>query len=140
MKKYRKWLSRITISVVALSIYPLFVLGYTWFHVVRSDFEGGRHGPLDAYRHTLASAVVSYTLGERAVALVTCVFESQDKDSNHMDGHNNRIGAAIGSTSPSFAELESTVRQRVLAGSQSSCNPDQVTWLRMERWGDARLW
>ena len=70
---------------------------FTWSHVLRSDLKGGRHGQLDAYRHALASATVSYTVGEWAVSLTTWVFESGGKDSNKMDIHNNRIGAKIGS-------------------------------------------
>lgn len=140
MKKVSRWLRRLAVLVVVVSLYPLFVLGYTWYHVFRSDLEGGRHGPLDGYRHALASAVVSYTLDERAVALVTAVFESRGKESNRMDSHNNRIGARIGSGSASLAELESAVRRRVLAGTVRASNPDQITWLPRERWRDARFW
>ncbi|MFN0129084.1 MAG: hypothetical protein ACKV19_20625 [Verrucomicrobiales bacterium] len=140
MKKAIRWLRRLAVLVVVVGLYPLFVLGYTWYHVLRSDLEGGRHGPLDAYRHALASAVVSYTLDARAVTLVTAVFESRGKDSNRMDSHNNHIGARIGSAAASLAELESAVRGRVLAGTVHSSAPDQITWLPRERWRDSRFW
>ena len=136
----RKLLLRLTAAAVVLSIYPLFVLLYTWTCVYRSDLEGGRNGPLDAYRHTLASAVVSYTLDERAVNLVTRLMESKGKNSNTMDRHNNRIGAQIGATSKSFKDLEPTVLQSVQNGTVNSTNTDQITWLPKEKWRKQRLW
>jgi hypothetical protein len=63
---------------------------------MRSNFTGGRHGPLDAYRHTLASAVIGFTLGPRAVQWATWAMENAGKDANRMDRHNNLIGADIG--------------------------------------------
>jgi hypothetical protein len=140
MKKKR----RIPWKLIALSflmgIYPLFVFIYTWTHVFRSELEGGRHGPLDAYRHSLASAVVSYTLNERLVKVTTRLMESGHKNSNRMDGHNNRIGARIGSSSKSFRELEPAVRQVVLDGAVDSSNPNQITWLPKEKWKSGRIW
>ena len=140
MAKFRKCLRRFTALAAVLSVYPLFVLSYTWYYVLRSDLEGGRHGPLDAYRHTLASAVVAYTLDERAVNLVTAVFESRGKETNRMDGHNNSIGARIGMGAASFAELEPTVRQHIRAGTTGTSDPNQSIWLPRERWRDSRLW
>lgn len=128
------------ISATTLLIYPAFVIGYTWTHVLRSDLEGGRHGPLDAYRHTLASAVVSHTLGEWAVELVTAVFESSGKDSNKMDRKNNSIGAAIGRSAGSFGELEPRVRKQVSEGSELSDVAGQITWLPSDRWRESKLW
>jgi hypothetical protein len=122
------------------SAYPAFVLGYTWSHVLRSDFSGGRHGPLDAYRHTLASAVVSYTAGPRAVVWVTLVMESAGKEANRMDRNNNLIGAGIGASARSFSEIEPAVHARVLRGAVNASDPGQVTWLSPERWGAGRLW
>lgn len=140
MKFKRKLLLRLTALTLLLSIYPLCVLTYTWTCVFRSDLEGGRHGPLDAYRHALASAVVSYTLHERAVDLMTTLMESRGKDSNNMDRHNNRIGAQIGATSKSFRDLEPAVRQSVLNGTVNSTNATQITWLPKEKWRRARIW
>jgi hypothetical protein len=140
MQKKTRWLRRLVILAILLCIYPVFVIGYTWKHVLRSELEGGRHGPLDAYRHALASAVVSYTLGEWAVELVTFVFESSGKDSNQMDRKNKSIGATIGGSIESFSELESKVREQVSAGAEFSENAGQITWLPRDRWRDSKLW
>ena len=107
---------------------------------MQSDFKGGRHGQLDAYRHALASATVSYTLGEWAVNLVTSVFEWNDKDSNKMDRHNNRIGAKIGSKVKSFSEIEPAVLERVKLGSEDVSDINQITWLPTKKWSEGRLW
>jgi hypothetical protein len=140
MKKMKTWLRRMVIVTIVLLIYPVFVIGYTWTHVLRSDLEGGRHGPLDAYRHALASAVVSHTLGQWAVELVTTVFESSGKDSNQMDRKNNSIGAAIGRHTESFGDLESSVREKISAGAELSDESGQITWLPRDRWRDSKLW
>ncbi|HEY1170679.1 MAG TPA: hypothetical protein VGH19_04850 [Verrucomicrobiae bacterium] len=140
MKNKRKILWRLAAVALLLSIYPLCVLGYTWTHVFRSDFEGGRHGPLDAYRHALASAVVSYTLDEQAVYLMTALMESGGKDSNRMDRHNNRLGAQIGASAKSFRDLEPSVRQSVLAGSVNTTDTNQITWLPKDLWRAGRIW
>jgi hypothetical protein len=110
MKKHRKLLRRVSAFAALLSVYPICVLVFTWSHFLNSDFKGGRHGPLDAYRHALASATVSYTLGAWAVDAVTNIFEWNDRDSNKMDRHNNKIGASIGSSVRSFREIEPAVR------------------------------
>lgn len=125
---------------LVLGIYPLSVLGYVWAHVIRSDLEGGRNGPLDAYRHALASSVVAYTLDERAVDLVTRVMESGNRNSNKMDIHNNRIGARIGAQAKSFGELEPAVRSAVSAGAIRSADTNQITWLPEKSWRDRWLW
>ncbi|MCU0869929.1 MAG: hypothetical protein MUF30_10060, partial [Burkholderiales bacterium] len=105
-----------------------------------ADLPGGRNGPLDAYRHTLASAVVAWSIGERPVAWVTAVMEWRGKDANTMDRHNNRIGARIGRRVQSFAEIEPTVRQQVREGAVGARAPEQTTWLPRDAWGDAWLW
>ena len=138
--KRKLLLLRLTAVAAILSIYPLFVLTYTWTCVFRSDLEGGRHGPLDAYRHALASAVVSYTLHPRAVELVTRLMESKGKNSNTMDRHNNRIGSQIGATAKSFRDLEPAVHQSVLHGTVHSTNTNQITWLPKDKWRKHRLW
>jgi hypothetical protein len=140
MKNKQKILRRLAVVALLLSIDPSFVLIYTWSCVFRSNLEGGRQGPLDAYRHALASAVVAYTLDERAVHLITGLMESSGKDSNKMDRHNNLIGAQIGTTSKSFRELEPSVRQQVLAGAVNSTDTNQITWLPKEDWRDGRIW
>lgn len=138
--KMRRKLLRLSSVLVALLAYPVCVFAYTWNCVLKSDFEGGRHGQLDAYRHALASATVSYTLGEWAVSLTTLVFESGGKDSNKMDIQNNLIGARIGSTTDSFRGIESAVRQSVLDGDVSATKPDQITWLPPVQWRDSKFW
>jgi hypothetical protein len=140
MKNMKKWRRRLVVLAIILLIYPAFVIGYTWTHVLRSDLDGGRHGPLDAYRHTLASAVVSYTLGEWAVVFVTTVFESSGKESNQMDRKNNSIGAAIGRSTETFGELEPRVRQQVSEGAERSNVAGQITWLPSDHWRDSKLW
>ena len=136
----RKLLRGVGGLVILLGVYPAFVLGYAWGHVLSSDLRGGRHGPLDAYRHALASSVVAYTLNASAVELVTVLFESRGKDSNAMDRHNNRIGARIGTRAQAFRELEPRVRQAVSDGCAETAAPDQITWLPENKWRDGWIW
>lgn len=130
----------VLVVVLSLAAYPAFVLGYTWSHVLRSELPGGRHGPLDAYRHTLASAVVGFTLGRQPVEWTTSVMERDGRDANRMDRHNNTIGAAIGSGANSFSEIEPAVRGRVLQGTVDAVDTAQVTWLPRTKWRAGRLW
>lgn len=125
---------------VALGAYPGFVLGYTWTHVASSPLQGGRNGPLDAYRHTLASAVVAYTLGPSAVEMVSQVMESSTAESSAMDRHNNRIGAQIGTNAKRFAEIEPAVAAHVREGRENSALPDRTTWLPKNRWQEGWAW
>ncbi|MGD9782552.1 MAG: hypothetical protein AB7V14_10435 [Kiritimatiellia bacterium] len=140
MTKKLKSLRGVGVLVVLLGVYPAMVLMYTWSCVLRSDLRGGRHGPLDAYRHALASSVVSYTLNESAVNLITVLFESKGKASNRMDSHNNRIGASLGTRAASFRDLEPTVRQSVLNGAVDAADLDQITWLPENKWRDGWIW
>ena len=126
------------IGLVAAS-YPTFVLTYTWFHVLKSDLPGGRHGPLDAYRHTLASAVVAYTLNQDTVHVVNKFMEQRGKRSNAMDTHNNLIGASIGAQSMRFDDIEPTVKAAVSAGAVHAAQSGQVTWLEPEEWQVGKL-
>jgi preprotein translocase subunit SecF len=136
----RRMIQRAAATVVILAVYPASVIIFTWSFVLRSDFEGGRNGPLDAYRHSLASALVANTLGAWAVDVTTWIFESGGRDTNRMDAHNNRIGAAIGSKARSVSDIEPAVRQAVENGRMSSSDPDQITWLPPLRWRDHKLW
>lgn len=136
----RKYTRRVFLWFLLLSVYPVFVLVFTWSHVLGSDLKGGRHGQLDAYRHALASAVVSYTLGEWAVHVTTWIFESGEKDSHQMDIHNNRIGARLGTRAATFSDLEPAVHRAVLNGTVSSVDSEQITWLSSDRWRDGLLW
>ena len=139
-KKRWKPLTLVAVVMLLLASYPVLVLGYTWSKVLQSDLEGGRHGPLDAYRHALASAIVSYTLDERVVEWVSEVMEGGRLVSHRMDRHNNRIGASIGSEVSSFWDIEPAVARRVAEGKVMSNDPDQITWLPKGVWSDAVMW
>ncbi|MGB0663483.1 MAG: DUF6973 domain-containing protein [Pontibacterium sp.] len=128
------------ISTITLGLYPAFVLSYTWANVATAEFEGGKNGQLDAYRHTLASAVVSYTLNADAVALVTRVMERNQSGPNLMDKHNNELGAALGQQAPHFLAIEPLVAKYVALGAVNTANPEQVTWLPQKRWSESILW
>jgi len=136
----RNLLRRLGAFALLMCVYPAGVIAFTWSHVLKSDFEGGRNGQLDAYRHALASATVSYTLGEWAVELTTWVFESNEKDSNKMDTHNNHLGASLGSRTKAFRDIEPSVRKLVQDGSVSASDPNQITWLPTSKWRDGKLW
>ncbi|MBD9477975.1 hypothetical protein [Pseudoxanthomonas sp. PXM02] len=142
LKQARRRHSRITwflLIVLALATYPGFVLAYTWSHVLQSPLPGGRHGPLDAYRHTLASAVVAYTLDARAIRWVNNVMERRGKRSNAMDIHNNLIGASIGSQATRFSDIEPAVTRRIATGTINATAPDQITWLPEPQWQEGSL-
>lgn len=136
----RAWLRRLVLAGLILAAYPTCVLTYTWSHVLRSPLPGGRHGPLDAYRHTLASAVVAHTLDARAIDLVNGVMERQGRRSNAMDIHNNLIGAGIGSRAARFSDIEPMVARSVAAGRIDAPSPDQTTWLPPEDWKEGFAW
>jgi hypothetical protein len=129
----RRW-SRWLLLLPALAIYPLAVLGYVYGHTLTSGLPGPRHGPQDAYRHTLASAIVAYTISPRAVHWVTAVMEFADDPGSRMDRHNNAIGAGIGASATSFAEIRPQVEARVQAGRVHAIDPQQVTWLARRHW------
>ncbi|SDQ54070.1 hypothetical protein SAMN05428982_1502 [Pseudoxanthomonas sp. CF385] len=139
-KRKRPWLRRLVLLALVLAVYPAFVLIYTWSHVLQSPLPGGRHGPLDAYRHTLASAVVAYTLDARAIDLVNGVMERRGKRANAMDIHNNLLGAAIGSRAARFSDIEPLVARSVAAGQIDASSPDQTTWLPQDDWKEGFAW
>ena len=138
-KRRRGWPWLVWI-VLVLGAYPSFVLTYTWSHVLQSALPGGRHGPLDAYRHTLASAVVAYTLDARAVRAVNRVMEGRGTRANAMDIHNNLIGAAIGSRATRFSDIEPRVTRSVASGRVDAPSPGQTTWLPPDEWKDGFAW
>ncbi len=139
-RRKRTWLIRLALTALAMGAYPAFVLTYTWSHVSQSPLPGGRHGPLDAYRHTLASAVVSHTLHPRVVSWVNAVMEHQGKRSNAMDIHNNLIGARIGARAVRFAEIEPRVARSVAEGRVDAPSPTRTTWLPEEAWQECLAW
>ena len=116
--------------------YPAFVLGATYWHFFQADFPGGRNGPADAYRHSLASAIVAYTLSPRCVDWVTAVMErdGEGNPSRAMDAHNNRLGARIGATARSWNEMQQAVLAAVKGGAVDARSPEQITWLAPRAW------
>ncbi len=139
MKKKRRRLQLLLLVALLAASYPTFVLTYTWSRVLKSELPGGRHGPLDAYRHTLASAVVAYTLNQDVVRLVNKFMEKRGKRSNTMDIHNNLVGATIGAHSVHFADIEPAVKAAISAGAVHATQPGQVTWLEPDKWQDGKL-
>jgi len=130
-RRGRRWLP----LLVLVAAYPLAVLSYVYWFSLGSGLPGGRHGPQDAYRHALASAVVAYTLSPRVVHWVTAVMEPSPTDpGDRMDRHNNAIGAAIGAEAESFAAIRPEVERRVRAGRIWARRPDQITWLPPSLW------
>lgn len=139
-KKRNKFVLLAVLFFSLLSVYPVFVLGYTWMKVLQSDLPGGRHGPLDAYRHTLASAIVAHTFNEDVVDWVGDVMEDDGYVSQRMDKHNNRIGAGIGTRARTFFEIEAAVAKRVSKGRVMARDPEQSTWLPKVMWKDGKMW
>lgn len=128
------------IVAAILSIYPAFVLGYVWYHCYISEFRGGENGQLDAYRHSLASAVVAYTLSPVAVEIFTAITEFPDGAAYEMDRHNNYIGKTIGSQANSLDEINNLITKTVQNGAKNATNPKQITWLDESTWGTYWLW
>jgi len=130
----RRWLQWLLVAAF-VAAYPLAVLSYVYWFSLASGLPGGRHGPQDAYRHALASAVVAYTLSPRVVDWATSVMEPGPTDpGDRMDRHNNAIGAAIGADADSFASIKPEVERRVRAGRIWARNPNQITWLPPSLW------
>jgi hypothetical protein len=119
-----------------LAVYPAFVMTATYIHFFEADLPGGRNGPADAYRHSLASAIVAYTLSPRCVDWVTTVMEhdGQGNASRAMDAHNNRLGARIGATADSWNTMQQAVFAAVNKGAIDARSPEQITWLAPSAW------
>ena len=118
------------------AVYPAFVLGTTYAHWLSVDLPGGRHGPSDAYRHSLASATVAYTGSPRWVDWVTAVMENGGRGdaARAMDAHNNRLGARIGADAETWSEMQAGVLAAVNGGGIGISDPDRITWLPPDRW------
>jgi hypothetical protein len=136
--RLRRWGVRLLLAGTVAGLYPGFVLGTTYAHWLSVDLPGGRHGPADAYRHSLASATVAYTGSPRWVEWVTAVMENGGKGdaARAMDAHNNRIGAGIGAQAASWTEMQAAVLAAVKAGGIDAKDPNRITWLPRERWQD----
>jgi len=129
----RRWTLRLAMAGVVV-IYPLWVFGYAYGYSLTSGMPGARHGPQDAYRHTLASALVAYTLSPAVVDWVTTVMEFADDPSSRMDRHNNAIGASIGAAAEALAQIRPQVLERVQAGRIDATDPQQVSWMPPHQW------
>lgn len=121
-------------------LYVVLVLGYVWWHCYQSPLKAGANGPLDAYRHTFASAVVAYTTSPKVVQLVSKVMERKNRPANLMDKHNNAIGMRIGQQVKSLDEIHARVLVKVESGTVNAADIDQTTWLPPQYWGRAFLW
>ena len=131
----RRLLRRLAALAFVVGAYPAFVLGSVYSHWSTSGLPGGRDGPADAYRHTLASATVAYTGSPRWIDWITAVMEERSPGASHaMDAHNNRIGARIGATAPSWDAMQAAVLDAVRRGQAGATSPEQVTWLAPDRW------
>lgn len=134
LRRLRRWLALAALA----GAYPAFVLGTVYATTLRSDLPGGRHGPKDAYRHSLASATVAYTGSPRWVEWVTAVMEDGGRGdaARAMDAHNNRLGARIGARADSWTQMRADVFAAVQAGGAMVEDDDRITWLPPERWQD----
>ena len=130
----RRWTLRLAM-VGLIAAYPLWLLGYVYWHSLTAGLPGARHGPQDAYRHALASAAVAYTISPVVVDWVTEVMEFADHPSSRMDRHDNAIGASIGAAADSFAQIRPQVLERVQAGRIGATDPQQASWMPPQQWG-----
>lgn len=135
-KRWPTWRKRLLLAAAVAAAYPAFVLGTVYAHWFAAGLPGGRNGPADAYRHSLASATVAYTGSPRWVEWVTALMEGDGSgnDMRAMDAHNNRIGASIGMRANSWRDMQARVRAAVDAGGIDVRNPEQITWLPRSRW------
>ncbi len=137
-KKLLELLVKLSLSFVV--IYIVFVLSYVWWHCYKSPLEGGANGQLDAYRHTFASAVVTYTTSPKVVRLVTVLMERKNRTANLMDQHNNAIGIHIGMQAKSLDEIDASVVAQVENGTVDATDKMQTTWLPKKYWSHGFLW
>lgn len=131
----RRWRSA-AVAMLLVAAYPVFVLATVYTTTLRSDLPGGRHGPKDAYRHSLASAVVAYTGSPAWVRWATLAMEGDGHGdaARTMDIHNNRIGARIGAEAESWDAMHRDVLAAVRAGAIDAKEDTRITWLPPERW------
>ncbi len=121
-------------------VYSASILFFVYSNVWQSGLKGGGNGPADAYRHSLASALVAHTLSPTVVNLVTEIMENQGADDplHAMDRHNNRLGAKIGASIPlswhSVEEVNQAIRQKVDNGKINATDPNQIRFLPKNYW------
>ncbi|MBP6748155.1 MAG: hypothetical protein KA144_00840 [Xanthomonadaceae bacterium] len=133
---WRRYARRSLIVAAVFAIYPAFVLGTVYSATTQSDLPGGRHGPKDAYRHSLASAIVAYTGSPRLVEWATFAMEGDGHADAAcaMDAHNNRIGARIGAEAESWDAMRTEILDAVGRGGVEVEDTNRITWLPPERW------
>lgn len=126
------------LACCVLAAYPAFVMIAVYAQWFAAALPGGRNGPADAYRHSLASAIVAYTLSPRCVDWVTAVMErgGRGNPSRAMDAHNNRIGARLGAAAPTWTAMQREVRAAVDHGAIDARSPEQITWRAPDAWQD----
>lgn len=136
--RWRRKALRALLVLAVVVAYPAFVLASVYATTLRSDLPGGRNGPKDAYRHSLASATVAYTGSARWVEWATQFMEHGDGGdaANAMDRHNNRLGARIGARARSWSEMRTDVLAAVQAGGIDVEDENRITWLPPDRWRD----
>lgn len=129
-------------------IYICLILGIVYYNVWNSGLKGGGHGPQDAYRHSLASALVAHTLHPKCIELVIHVMEKDGTGSfaNKMDTNNNRLGAQIGASVPwSTSSVSVVIKkvhtavdngtvQNINSNTKISSNPQQIMWMPKKYW------
>lgn len=132
----RRYWRRLVLVGVVLGAYPVFVMVATYSRFFAADLPGGRNGPADAYRHSLASAVVAYTLSPRCVDWVTALMErgGEGNAARAMDAHNNQLGARIGAAADSWEAMQQAVLAAVKNGAIDARSPEQITWLAPSAW------
>lgn len=140
-----KKVSKLFLIIFLLCVlYCFFIFGTVYYNVWNSGLQGGGNGPQDAYRHSLASALVAHTLHPSCIELVIHVMEKDGTGgfANKMDAHNNRVGANIGANvSWSFNSVSTVikkVRTAVDNGAIQTTNPKQITWMPKKYWQKRR--
>ncbi len=140
MNKPKYSTKHLVYCLILASLYPTFVLSFVWWHCYQSPFIGGKNGPLDAYRHSLASAVVSYTASPTCVDIVTFWMEGQNQPANLMDQHNNAIGKQIGITANALTDLPAITSTKILQGKINAKDANQITFMPKNWWQESLLW
>ncbi len=139
---WRFWLLLLLLPCV----YSASVLYFVYTNVWSSGLKGGGNGPADAYRHSLASALVAHTLSPKVVDLVTYFMENQGEDDplHAMDRHNNRLGAKIGASIPlswhSVDKVNQAIRKKVDNGKINATDPNQIRFMPKNYWRNNRYY
>lgn len=120
--------------VFLLLISPFFMFIATMHGLAfNSGLSGYRGGPMDAFRHSLASAYVARYVGKWAVVTFTD-FTERNHSSKYdvMDMHNNNVGVLIGTSDTK--DIYDEVKLRVSRGKINSQEAHVITWLPENKW------